>query len=669
MPHNILITGEDVEEIGREFECDFSDDPRRRALLCTTSMDVQACPGSGKTTLLVAKLAILVKKWRWRDRGILVLSHTNIARKEVERLLAKHAYGHKLLSYPHYIGTIQSFVDGFLALPFLKSQGLETFRIDDGAFAKAADSHAQTCKKKFFWFLKRPHQGIEFLKKARFEYFQGSLRVGCAERNFNLNRDSDSFGAMSNMKETLAKKGIFRFDDMFAMAEKYVFDYPWSLQGLRSRFSWVFVDEMQDSTDTADSLLNHLFSDGCIYQRFGDGNQSIFHGEGNEKPQSSFPNESLCIDLPQSKRFGRLIANLASPLSAIHPQVLEGTAERSNFQNTIFLFDDASVKSVLPAFGAVIREHFGQTLPRNFIAKAIGFRRSPRRTPTNKDLPHDIGDYWPEFDYKFIKKSGGEARLLEFVTKVRSLCNKTGEFKEGYSLAVEGLVRSAEELGLVDSEDKHISKAVLLHAVVKSSDEIRRHFDSIMVDLCMNSAHLTNNNWATLVKAVLEFLMKLFSNHKPTKLNEFFEWDDRFAVSPQSTNINSLSRRNIYRYERDGLSCDIEVATIHSVKGETHDATLVLETYFNKNHDLKKTIPFLFAATNDCASADENTKEHLKRVYVAMTRPRSLLCLALRKDHLGNSAKATEVTLKKLIAKGWRINDLAGDVNKSTAQN
>lgn len=521
MPRNIVITGEDIEETSREFERDFSDDSRRQALLCTTNIDVQACPGSGKTTLLVAKLAILAKKWRWRDRGILVLSHTNIARKEVERLLAKHAYGHKLLSYPHYIGTIQSFVDGFLALPFLKSQGLETFRIDDGTFGKAADSHAQTCKKKFFWFLNRPHQGIEFLKKARFEYFQGSLRVGCAARNFNLSRDSDSFGAMSNMKETLAKKGFFRFDDMFAMAEKYVFDYPWCLQGVRRRFTWVFVDEMQDTTDTADSLLNHLFSNGCIYQRFGDRNQSIFHGEGNEKPQSSFPNKTLCIDLPQSKRFGSLIANLASPLSAIYPQVLEGTAERNNFQNTIFLFDDASVKSVLPAFGAVIREQFGQTLPSNFIAKAIGFRRSPRKTPTNKDLPHDIGDYWPEFDYKFTNKSGGEVRLLEFVTKVKSLCNKTGEFKEGYSLAIEGLVRSAEELDLVDSEGKRVSKAVLLHAVSKSSDEMRRHFDSIMVDLCMNSAHLINNTWTTRVESVSEFLVKLFSNHSPTKLNEF----------------------------------------------------------------------------------------------------------------------------------------------------
>lgn len=660
MPQNILITDEDVQEISREFKCDFSDDSRRQALLRTTNMDVQACPGSGKTTLLVAKLAILAKKWRWRDRGILVLSHTNIARKEVERLLAKHAYGHKLLSYPHYIGTIQSFVDGFLALPLLKSQGLETFRIDDGAFAKAAASHAKAREREFLWFHKRQYQGIEFLQNARFEYLQGKLNVGCADRNFILGRDTDSFSAMSKMKTKLAREGFFRFDDMFAMAEKYVFDYPWVLQGLRSRFAWVFIDEMQDTTDTADSLLNHLFWGGCIYQRFGDGNQAIFHGEGNEKPQSSFPKKEICIDLPKSKRFSCLIAHLASPLSAIHPQTLEGNSERSNLQNTIFLLDNDSVSSVLPAFGAVIREQFGQTLPRDFTAKAVGSRKSPRKAPVDIDkyLPHDVGDYWSDFDYRFTNKSGGENRLLEFMTKAWSFCNKTGEFKEGYSLVIEGLVRSAEELGLVDGENKRISKAVLLQKVLASSNKTRRRFDSLMIDLCMNSARLTNNVWVSIIKAVSEILMELFPNQNPKRLSVFFEFEDHFATPAKSENSNHINRRNIYRYEVDGFSCDIEVATIHSIKGETHNATLVLETYFNKNHDLKKTIPFLFEATNNCESADENTKEHLKRIYVAMTRPQSLLCLAFRKDHLSASSKATKITLEKLEAKGWRIDDL-----------
>jgi hypothetical protein len=102
------------------------------------------------------------------------------------------------------------------------------------------------------------------------------------------------------------------------------------------------------------------------------------------------------------------------------------------------------------------------------------------------------------------------------------------------------------------------------------------------------------------------------------------------------------------------------VTTIHSVKGETHDATLLLETCFKRGHDLRKAIPFLAYNGNDCASADDSTKEHLKRIYVAMTRPRELLCLALLKDHLGPNKKTKNENKTRLRAKGWRLLDIIG---------
>ena len=98
-------------------------DPRKEVLKEMASIDVSACPGSGKTTLLVAKLAILANKWRYRTKGICVLSHTNAARDEIEKRLGHSAVGRDLLSYPHFIGTIHGFVDHFFALPWLRSKG------------------------------------------------------------------------------------------------------------------------------------------------------------------------------------------------------------------------------------------------------------------------------------------------------------------------------------------------------------------------------------------------------------------------------------------------------------------------------------------------------------------------------------------------------------------
>ena len=61
-----------------------NDDPRLEALKSYRIMDVEACPGSGKTTLLVAKLGALSRQWQDTTRGICVLSHTNVARHEIE---------------------------------------------------------------------------------------------------------------------------------------------------------------------------------------------------------------------------------------------------------------------------------------------------------------------------------------------------------------------------------------------------------------------------------------------------------------------------------------------------------------------------------------------------------------------------------------------------------
>ena len=93
------------------FHGEHGTDPRREVLKSNAPMDIAACPGSGKTTLLVAKLAILAEKWQHRTRGICVLSHTNVARREIEARLGRTSVGRRLLSYPHFIGTIHGFVN------------------------------------------------------------------------------------------------------------------------------------------------------------------------------------------------------------------------------------------------------------------------------------------------------------------------------------------------------------------------------------------------------------------------------------------------------------------------------------------------------------------------------------------------------------------------------
>ena len=124
------VADADIEVTERYLGVSF-DETRREILRSNDSFDVQACPGSGKTTLLVAKLAILGARWPHARRGICVLSHTNVARQEIESKLAGTAVGRRLLAYPHFVGTIHGFVNEFLALPLLRSEGHHVRLIDD----------------------------------------------------------------------------------------------------------------------------------------------------------------------------------------------------------------------------------------------------------------------------------------------------------------------------------------------------------------------------------------------------------------------------------------------------------------------------------------------------------------------------------------------------------
>ncbi|UPQ79728.1 AAA family ATPase [Flavobacterium azooxidireducens] len=76
--------------------------------------DLLAVPGSGKTTALMAKLYCLSKQMPFSDgSGILVLAHTNNAVDEIEKKLKKNCP--HLFEYPNFVGTIQSFVNKYLA--------------------------------------------------------------------------------------------------------------------------------------------------------------------------------------------------------------------------------------------------------------------------------------------------------------------------------------------------------------------------------------------------------------------------------------------------------------------------------------------------------------------------------------------------------------------------
>jgi ATP-dependent DNA helicase UvrD/PcrA len=69
---------------------------------------------------------------------VCVISHTNAAREEIEKLLSAHPSAGAFLNYPHFVGTVTKFVDHFIALPYLRGLGWSVRRIDDEVFTAVA---------------------------------------------------------------------------------------------------------------------------------------------------------------------------------------------------------------------------------------------------------------------------------------------------------------------------------------------------------------------------------------------------------------------------------------------------------------------------------------------------------------------------------------------------
>lgn len=302
-----VITGDDLAELQYLApDLDFTDAERQAVLLATGSGDVNAAPGSGKTTVLAAKLLLLARKWPYDQRGICVLSHTNVAREEIQRRLGATAEGARLLAYPHFIGTIHGFVDRFLALPALRSLGLSVDVIDDEVFANKAIALAM--KKPSLWGWAQKDEGVKPMVGGL--VYRGPDLVLGSEEGTIPKATSKTYPLLEEIKLQLTQAGVFRYADMFAFAEMLLEQSPAIKERVSRRFPLVYIDEMQDTSWEQEALLSRLFDDSVVVQRFGDVNQRILGGDGDFS-KLSFPAEAA-LPISTSKRFGPGIAAVVS---------------------------------------------------------------------------------------------------------------------------------------------------------------------------------------------------------------------------------------------------------------------------------------------------------------------------------------------------------------------
>lgn len=621
------------------------------------TLDVSACPGSGKTTLLVAKLAILARSWPYRRQGMCILSHTNVAKEEIEKRLGGTEVGRSLLSYPHYIGTIHGFINEFMALPWLRSKGFP-IKVIDSEFA-----YSWRWNKLKPWI--RENAEKAFVPKGVITATNSKLSIGQVPWGKGvLGEDKKSYKDMSDScRESIQKFGIHTYDEMFMWANDLIDSSPSVKQHIRGRFPLVFLDEVQDNSEAQSSILHRAFieGDGAVCRlRFGDSDQEIFDhaGEVNRAKTDKFPSDEVKYDLPNSHRFGQSIANLASPLS-VGKMKLSGQGPKvgssKDAAHAIFLIDEDSTGAVLSAYGEYLLSVFDerQELLDRLTFTAVGAVHRDK-DGAEKNKPHNLSHYCIGYDPDIASKDPKPKTFMQYVKAAHRLGEKFAiEGTEGESFnTVEriaiGIINFAKEISTQfeprPRKRNHRFILELLKDDKANCDKYLKLIGYLAVDRKFPSDADWNNTWKNIVIDIVTSITEV----TPESNHPFLDYQQ--PKDFPSDDINT--KNNTYTVESGGRKINIKLGSIHSVKGETHTATLVLDT-FNKTHHFKKIFPWIKCKPKKKISdADE---KRLKLHYVAMTRPSHLLCLAMKRSYIeSESGKINQKEVDALKKHGWR---------------
>ena len=627
---------------------------------CNESRDVKACPGSGKTTTLLAKLIILANRMPLpNNQGICVLTHTNVAIDEI-----KNKLGHKaniLFGYPNHFGTIQSFVDKFLAIPYFSIQ----FQKKPSQISN--DAYIKNLNRSFKVKLGQLKKNNEYLQKRMYYFFLtnngllNNTRLLIKDSKFQLIDISNNSEITFNKprkgknytdwgvteKEEMKKLTIdiilnvynyyssISYYDAYTLSMAYVLQKPEIRNAVSSRFKYLFIDEMQDTDRHQLDIIDSIFdSSKTIIQCFGDHHQAIF----NKIKSEELWRPSITLEINGSKRFGENIAKVLRSVCLEKNDLLTANPDINSLFPTIIVFDNPL--NVLPKFCELlqIKEIDSRTIwsiaqeenitTGNFShkIKAIGWVGSPNN-PMRAADNLTIKSYYNNFNAQIRKKEKVDYDSLKSFLRKQNSSN----VKDYSNKIIEAL------LHVLSIVNKKYSDGKILRNFTRTS--LLEYFANKSIE----EFNLFNANVAKWAKSIHNSEgfpdmtiaeVKLFITSKFCQLFEIDSTNQYISqfLNNSPTDIptgDEIKNNNIF--ENNGI--EVEIATIHSVKGETHIATLYLETSYQGEYESQRIMEQLKGNYYvPSRKKDVYKKETLKMTHVGMSRPKYFLCIAIHRD-------------------------------------
>lgn len=553
-----------------------------------------ACPGSGKTLTVAHRLAGRLAKWDHSHAGIATLSFTNVAHEEISRQLEELGCP-EVPSYPHFLGTIDSFINTWVFLPF----GHLVMKCKARPSIVGMDSNPwHPIGWKWRWRKRACYKNGCILTDFSYDIDGNLINVRGERRDCPYNKRH-----CAELKARFVREGYATQDDANYWAMKILDTYPRLAKALVKRFPEMIIDEAQDTSDIQMRIVDLLVKNGLSEMMLvGDPDQAIY--EWRDANPNVFVSKTKAkewkepLRLTENHRSSQRICNATIGFSKhlLKPAKAVGRDADFEVDPVIIQYDFDNLDSIPNEFTNRCRQH-GLVPHPETSAILVRTRRILRKildiqkieTPWKPDYP--VTRLLAKAAYCYHQNQQPKRAVAYMRGAMSRICfdnrNRTKlEIDRGvkatmgdrdWRIGLWQLLKSlpAADLGLSDWLDL-------------TETQLKRWFKE-------NRWPLDTQDSLDLARGVKEWTKN--------RSVEFLEWPLRsFFIEP---------------------SCrqdEVTVETIHAAKGKTYEAVLFVVSDSQSRKGTAKQLAEL-----------PSGHEEIRTAYVAMTRPRKFLMVAIPK--------------------------------------
>ena len=476
-------------------------------------------------------------------------------------------------------------------------------------------------------------QGKEIILSYKVDWENNKIITNSDPKGIGV--DSPSGTEYMKIKEEMFSEGILSFQDAYDLAFRYIREKKLDFSSFSDkRFKYLFIDEVQDCDGLQVDLIQKIFDENkVVIQRFGDYCQAIYERDECSGPENDKLKENQVLYIHDSNRFGEKIAKPLRSLCIEDNHQLHGNEEVPSVKPIIITYENPL--SVLPKYVELL----GTTLIPEMDNRSILdiANQEKREDPLHRINVKACGwvgkkgasaqkrfieSYFPQFEKKNAGPRVEGVSFNEFILK-----NLHGTIKEHATSIIQGILKYLD-LCEIRNGNRRYTKTSFLEFLAATDIEQKENFLKEVMNWALLIAKSNNDDdvnkiRSTIHRYITETLLPLYGKEETPDALSFFDTINENPAEGQAT-----EHRNVYH--GDNGKIDIEVSTVHAVKGETHAATLYLETFYNRHHESDRLAEQFkgFAYTG----TDADTLKNLRVAYVGMSRPRYMLCVAIQQD-------------------------------------